>query len=358
MLLVLRLLAALIGWAFGFFLGVSLLEVSDIKEVSNRLIVVLLLATACAILGTLGVEYVTIVPARWLARRIRQASAADLLSGSAGGLIGLVLALFLAVPISLLPGNAGQFLPFAIAAFLGVTGAAAGILKRTELVTLLREVRGGKERPHGEELLVDTSVIIDGRIADIARTGFLRGTLLVPRVVLLELQSIADSGDALRRARGRRGLDILHRLRKEALVPIEIIDRDIPDVAEVDSKLVGLARALGCPVLTNDYNLNRVAELQGVRVLNVNELATAVRPVVLPGEELAVKVIQAGKEVGQGVAYLEDGTMIVVEGGVRHIGEEVDVVVLRVLQTVAGRMIFAQPKMEIAEGRQRSRAGR
>lgn len=344
MLAFLRLGGALIGWLFGFFFGVSLLEVSQINEVSNRLIVVVLLAIACGILGFLGVEYVTVHPSRWLLRRIRRTSASDLVAGSAGALAGLVLALFLAFPIALLPNRVAQFAPLLVAGFLGATGAVTGVVKKHELFSLLREIRSGRERARPDQLLLDTSVIIDGRIADLARTGFLRGTLVIPRFVLLELQAIADSTDALRRARGRRGLDLLARLQKEADLPVQVVDRDVPHLLDVDAKLVALARELVCPVLTNDYNLNRVAELQGVRVLNVNELATAVRPVVLPGEELTVKVIQEGKEPGQGVGYLEDGTMVVIEGGKRHLGDEANVVVLRVLQTVAGRMIFAQPK--------------
>jgi uncharacterized protein YacL len=344
LLTLLRFIAAFIGWIFGFLLGVALLEVSRINEVDNRVIVVLLLATACGILGFLGVEYVTVRPARWLIARIRESSAADLIAGSAGAGVGLVLGLFLAFPIALLPGSVGQFAPLVVAAFLGVTGAAAGILKKDDGISFLREIRQGRARQSREQLLLDTSVIIDGRIADIARAGFLHGMLLIPRFILLELQGIADSSDALRRARGRRGLDLLARLQKEALLPVQVIDRDPEGSTEVDAKLVILARELNCPILTNDYNLNRVAELQGVRVLNVNELATAVRPVVLPGEELSVKLIQEGKEAAQGVGYLEDGTMIVVEGGARHLGEEIAVVVLRVLQTVAGRMIFAQPR--------------
>ncbi len=344
MLAFIRLVGALIGWPFGFFLGVSLLQLSQLNELSSRLIVVVLLATACGILGWLGMEYVTLRPARWLLRRIREASASDLVAGTAGALSGLVLALLLALPIALLPTSLGQFAPLIVAVFLGLTGAAAAILKKHELFGLFREIRSGRERARPEQLLLDTSVVIDGRIADIAQTGFLRGTLVVPRFILLELQSIADSSDALRRARGRRGLDMLARLQKEALLPVEVIERDAPHLVDVDAKLVALARELGCPVLTNDYNLNRVAELQGVRVLNVNELATAVRPVVLPGEEMLVKVIQEGKEPGQGVGYLDDGTMVVIEGGKRHLGAEAEVVVLRVLQTVAGRMIFAQPK--------------
>jgi uncharacterized protein YacL len=193
-------------------------------------------------------------------------------------------------------------------------------------------------------LLVDTSAIIDGRIADISKAGFIDGTLLVPRFVLLELQHIADSADPLRRARGRRGLDMLNRLQKEAVVPLQISEVDADDVVGVDSKLVKIARTYHCPVVTNDFNLNRVAELQGVKVLNINELANAVKPVVLPGEEMHVHVIQEGKELGQGVAYLDDGTMVVVENGRKYMNNDVDVVVTRVLQTVAGRMIFAQMK--------------
>jgi uncharacterized protein YacL len=358
MLAFLRLICALIGWLFGFFLGVSLLEVSRVTELSNRLIVVILLAAACAILGWLGAEYVTILPARWLIRRIRELSAADLLAGSFGGLVGLVLASFLAVPLSALPDSFGRFAPLVVAAFLGMTGAAAGAIKGEELIALLRDLRGGRDRQRAERVLLDTSVIIDGRIADIAQTGFLRGSLVVPRFILLELQAIASSSDPLRRARGRRGLDMLARLQKEAILPVEVIERDAPQFPAEDTKLVAVAKELRSPILTNDYGLNRVAELEGVAVMNVNELATAVRPLVLPGEELSVKVVQEGKESGQGVGYLDDGTMVVIEGGGRHMGEELGVIVLRVLQTVAGRMVFAQPKGETVEAARRSRGFR
>jgi uncharacterized protein YacL len=190
--------------------------------------------------------------------------------------------------------------------------------------------------------LLDTSVIIDGRIADIARTGFLSGTLLIPRFVLNELQYIADSPDSLRRQRGRRGMEVLAQLQKDTTTPVRISDIDVEGVREVDDKLVILARQLRCPILTNDYNLNRVAELQGVAVLNVNELANAVKSVLLPGESLAVNIIQEGKEVGQGVGYLDDGTMVVVEDGRDMLHNKVNVMVTKVLQTAAGRMIFAR----------------
>jgi len=175
---------------------------------------------------------------------------------------------------------------------------------------------------------------------------FVYGTLVVPKFVLEELQHIADSSDTLRRNRGRRGLEILARMQKESSTPIEIVDDDPKEISEVDAKLVALARARSKAILTNDFNLNRVAELQGIRVLNINSLANAVKPAVLPGEELRVRVIQEGKEAGQGVGFLDDGTMIVVEGGVRYIDKDLDVAVTRVLQTVAGRMIFAQPRLD------------
>jgi len=208
----------------------------------------------------------------------------------------------------------------------------------------LRERFAGKKSKPSERILVDTSAIIDGRIADISQTGFVPGTLVVPRFVLEELQHIADSADSMRRNRGRRGLDVLQRLQKDGSAPVEISDADAEGVPEVDGKLVKLARQWKCAIITNDFNLNRVAELQGVKVLNINELAHAVKPILLPGEEMSVKIMQEGKELGQGVGYLDDGTMIVVENGKSSMGNTIDVTVTRVLQTVAGRMIFAQPK--------------
>ncbi|MCA9933682.1 MAG: TRAM domain-containing protein, partial [Anaerolineales bacterium] len=191
--------------------------------------------------------------------------------------------------------------------------------------------------------LLDTSVIIDGRIHDISTTGFLRGVLLIPSFVLQELQYIADSADPMRRNRGRRGLEVLRMLQEEANIVTRITDMDVSEVREVDSKLVSLARHLHCPIMTTDYNLNRVAEIQGVTVLNVNDLANSVKAAYLPGEELRVKIIQEGRESGQGVGYLEDGTMVVVEDAQRLLERTLDVTVTKVLQTSAGRMIFAKP---------------
>ena len=347
-----RLGAALIGFVFGGVLGASLLDVTQVTPFSNRVLVVLLLATACTILGWLGAPYVTVKPTAFVASRIRAASAGDLVGGAFGGGVGLVLALFLAFPLSFLPGDLGRFAPFVGAATLGLIGAAAGAIKRNELETLVREVRGPRrDRGAGDQrVLLDTSVIIDGRIADVVRSGFVRGTLIVPRFVLAELQYFADSGDASRRERGRRGLEMLARMQKEATVKVELSEEDPPG-AGADGKLVTLGRTLGVPIMTNDYGLNRVAELQGVTVLNMNDLAKAVRPVVLPGEEITVRVIQEGKEQAQGVGYLEDGTMVVIENAARHVGSELAVTVLRVLQTVGGRMIFAQPRGEAGETR-------
>lgn len=209
---------------------------------------------------------------------------------------------------------------------------------------------GEEELPAAEEAvpskILDTSVIIDGRILDVLKTGFLEGKIVVPSFVLAELRHIADSGDTLRRARGRRGLDVLNRMQKELKTPVAVVEKDYPDVDEVDVKLLRLCREEGAVVVTNDYNLNKVAGVTGIRVLNINDLANAVKPMLMAGEELRVQIVREGKEPGQGVAYLDDGTMIVVENGRRHVGEQVPVVVTTVLQTSAGRMIFAKLKAE------------
>jgi uncharacterized protein YacL len=224
------------------------------------------------------------------------------------------------------------------------------IMRQNDIFSFLRSLipsRGVEEKEAPAEgvlnILMDTSVIIDGRIADIARTGFLPGTLLIPRFILNELQYIADSPESLRRQRGRRGLEVLSELQKDPSIPVRISDIDVEGARAVDDKLIILARQLRSPILTNDYNLNRVAELQGVSILNVNELANAVKAVYLPGESLTVQIIQEGREPGQGVGYLDDGTMVVVESGSDFISQQLDTTVTKVLQTAAGRMIFARP---------------
>ncbi|MFB3924803.1 MAG: PIN/TRAM domain-containing protein [Syntrophales bacterium] len=201
----------------------------------------------------------------------------------------------------------------------------------------------------GDYRILDTSVIIDGRIADICETGFIEGNLIVPRFVLDELQHIADSSDSMKRSRGRRGLDILNRMQKGVGINIEIADHDFPKIKGVDAKLIALAKKMSGKIITNDFNLNKVAELQGIKILNVNELANALKPVVLPGEAMLVKIIKEGKEPGQGVAYLDDGTMVIVDNAVKHLGENVEVLVTSVLQTTAGRMIFSELKEAASE---------
>jgi uncharacterized protein YacL len=310
---------------------------------------------AWIVVGFAILPYLTLVPATWLLARVEDLSTAEFVTAVVGLLLGLLMGLLLGFPLTNFPEPFGQWLPLAVSLGLGLGMLGLTVAKRRDLlvaaeaVGFLRRSESGStpvERRGDPHIVVDTSAIIDGRIAEIVESGFIYGTLVVPRFVLDELQHIADSSDTLRRNRGRRGLEILARMQKEPGTPVEIVEDDIPDVAEVDAKLVALAQARSRVILTNDFNLNRVAELQGVRVMNINSLANAVKPAVLPGEELRVRVIQEGKEAGQGVGFLDDGTMIVVEGGARHIDRDLDVSVTRVLQTVAGRMIFAQPRLD------------
>ena len=289
-------------------------------------------------------------PFWWIRRWVRRVPISVFTAAVLGLAMGLLLGAFLAFPLSRLPGLWGVILPIVVSLILGYLGMSVTVSRGRELFRFLglsypdRAMRGVV--PEDGRIIVDTSTIIDGRIADISQTGFLGGTLLIPRFVLDELQHIADSTDSLRRNRGRRGLEMLNKLQKDSQVPISIEEMDVEEVQEVDGKLVRLAKKFNCPIITNDFNLNRVAELQGVVVLNINELANAVKPVVLPGEEMEVRIIQEGKEFGQGVGFLDDGTMIVIEGGRRYLNTQQTVVVTRVLQTVAGRMIFAHLKAE------------
>jgi uncharacterized protein YacL len=273
----------------------------------------------------------------------------DLIAATVGLILGLSVSVLLYPSIGRLDLG-GAVLPVMMTIVLGSVGIRLGYSRREDVSTFLTLLQTnkttGSERPlYEEHKILDTSVIIDGRIADICKTGFIEGTLVIPQFVLEELQHIADSSDLLKRNRGRRGLDILNKIQKELEVKVMIYEGDFEEISEVDSKLVRLAKVLQGKVITNDFNLNKVCELQGVSVLNINDLANAVKPVVLPGEEILVQVIKDGKEHGQGVAYLDDGTMIVVEGGREFIGNTMEVMVTSVLQTSAGRMIFAKPKL-------------
>ena len=338
-------LLAIAGLQIGAVLG----ELAGVP-LDTRVPYALVFTLVGALTGLILTPWLTTRPFRLLRKRIRQVPAAQLVASVAGLILGLIIAVLLAFPLSFLPSPFREVLPILAAIGCASLGVYTMIARQQDIAHLLsgrlpaREAKdSGSAAPAERFVLLDTSVIIDGRIADISQTGFLSDTILVPRFVLNELQHIADSSDMLRRNRGRRGLDILNKLQKDSLAPIRITDMDVEDVREVDDKLVLLARRLKCPILTNDFNLNRVAELQGVRVLNINELANAVKTVFLPGENMQVHVIQEGKEIGQGVGYLDDGTMVVVEEGRRYMNGKIQVTVTKVLQTAAGRMIFARP---------------
>jgi len=301
------------------------------------------------IAGLVLTPYFTTRPVRAIRKTLTQISARSLFAGLAGLVISLVVSALLAFPLSLLPPPFGQVLPVILALAMCYLGVSIFSSRQNDIFQVWSSLSSrGTDTPVADGkssrvVLMDTSVIIDGRVTDIARTGFLSGELLIPRFVLNELQYIADSGDNLRRQRGRRGLEVLSQLQKDPSISVRISDIDVEGTNAVDDKLVILARQMRAPVLTNDYNLNRVAEIQGVTILNINELANAVKAVYLPGETLNVRVIQEGREHGQGIGYLDDGTMVVVQDGNEFIGEEVQTVVTKVLQTAAGRMIFSKP---------------
>jgi uncharacterized protein YacL len=319
--------------------------------IALRLTVVLLSAWAGAALAPeLGIPLVAGAAAGamlggvavWAETRAPQVPVEPLFWGSVGGFFGLIagLAVGLAV-VSLFPGVglAGTGFPAFLGAYLG---AATALRRREDLEPVSAVLFPRAARRGASTKILDTSVIIDGRIADLCQTGFVEGVLVVPHFVLHELQQVADSSDPLKRNRGKRGFDVLQRLQRDPRIKVEVLDVDVPHVEEVDRKLVELARRVGGRILTTDHNLNRMAELSGVGVLNINDLANALKPVVLPGQAMQVQVVREGKEPGQGVAYLDDGTMVVIDHGRKHVGRSVDVTVTSVLQTSAGRMIFTR----------------
>ena len=351
-----QLVFAVIGGGIGFYAGPMLFTL--LENPPLRLGQVPIPEYIGAILGAVVLFFITgglsNLIVQWIRRSeelLARVPVADVVFGAMGLTIGLIVAYLLVPSISSLPIPVlSDLLPIIVSTLLGYLGFRVGYKKRDELISFfslgrLSKDKGKKESRDAEYKILDTSVIIDGRIADICRTGFLEGTLVIPGFVLEELQHIADSSDVLKRNRGRRGLDILNKIQKELHVKVLIYEGDFEEIQEVDSKLVKLAKVLSGKVVTNDFNLNKVCELQNVPVLNINDLANAVKPIVLPGEEINVQVIKDGKEHGQGVAYLDDGTMIVVEGGRDYIGKQIDVLVTSVLQTSAGRMIFAKPKL-------------
>ena len=323
---------------------------------SNAWQIAVVLGLTGALAGLILTPYLTTRPVRALRRLVLKVPGRSLLAGLFGLILGLVVAALLTLPLSLLPKPFSQIAPFVGVVLFGYFGIVIFVMRQEDIYAVFRSIFGGRpEREiaspgnNAHVVLLDSSVLIDGRIVDIARTGFLNSTLIIPRFVLQEIQYVADSADPLRRQRGRRGLAVVSELQQDPNVTVQISDTDVEGTRRVDDKLVVLARQLRCPILTNDYNLNRVAELQGVPVLNINELANAVKALYLPGETLYIKVIQEGKEPDQGVGYLDDGTMVVVEEGREYIGKKIEAVVTKALQTAAGRMLFARPKSTFAD---------
>lgn len=364
--LLLRVLVTLIFALLGWELGRQIAGVDTLKSLtlsSARIIVPAIVVSG--LVGLVAAPWLTFKPAHALRSSLRQIPTVQLMAATVGLAVGLTIAALLAYPLSLLPNPFGTVLPFVGVIVMGYLGVTMMVMRHREILTFFRLqtesqnqrdlpklplLDKGKSDSFTQMMLLDTSVIIDGRIADVADTGFLWAILGVPRFILNELQYIADSAEVLRRNRGRRGLEVLDRLQQIENVEIEFLDQDPSEAQQVDEKLVYLSREMGAAIVTNDYNLNRVAKLQGVRVLNINELANAVKSVVLPGEEMNIHVIQEGKEVNQGVGYLDDGTMVVVEQGRKSLGAQISVRVTKVLQTNAGRLIFAVPE-EVQERR-------
>jgi uncharacterized protein YacL len=346
----------LFGGALGALIAIVLAGGAHVPSLDlssiGAVVLLVLWVAAWVVIGFSILPYITVLPARWLIGRVMTLTAGEFVSAAGGLVVGLLIGVLVGLPMANLPEPYGWLLPIGTVAVTGLGMMGLTVAKRHDLADGLRSA-GVLKAPtsdaaiapiEGPVVYVDTSVLIDGRLTDVVASGFLWGTLVVPRFVVAELQHIADQRDAGRRARGRRGLEILAVLQKDPRVAVELPDEDVATETEVDAKLVALARRRGAAILTNDFNLNRVAQLDDVRVLNLNHLANAIKPAFLPTDTLHVKVTAQGKEPGQGVAYLDDGTLIVVENGADLVGQEIEVSVTRVLQTVAGRMVFAQPR--------------
>ncbi|MDD2494135.1 MAG: TRAM domain-containing protein [Tissierellia bacterium] len=350
----LRGILTIIGISIGVFIGIIVngMDLFSITSFQSTIIIIIIGLIFGIILYILTPKFkklgLNIVGA--FEKELLKFSTSDIILGSAGLIVGFVIAFLISQPFNNIKyvGTAISVLLYLLFGYLGLKIATRK--KDDVILPIFRKQQTGKSKSDKNQKslfspkILDTSVIIDGRIADICKTGFIEGTLVIPEFVLKELRHIADSSDSLKRNRGRRGLDILNILQKEKIVDVIIESKDYGENIEVDVKLLKLAQELGGKVLTNDFNLNKVAEFQGVEVLNINELANAIKPVVLPGEEMNVTIVKDGKESGQGLAYLDDGTMIVIEGGKKCIGDTAIVTVTSVLQTAAGRMIFAKLK--------------
>jgi uncharacterized protein YacL len=341
-----------LGVVGGFILGYAMVRTGQIKPPASTAIIALTTLEGM-IFAYLGTPYVF---GGW--RRVSFRLFATPLPDMVSGLLGLVAGLIVAVLIGYFVHDFpyGVALSAVLALLLGLTGAQMGMTRRNELAALFSGPSEEDRKPRG--VLLDTSVIIDGRVLDLIRTGFVDTPLIVPRSVLKELQYVADASDPTRRNRGRRGLEVLTALQEEDKAILRFHEDDTSGELDIDARLVRLAKQTGWSVMTNDFNLNRVARLEGVNVLNLNELANAMKPIAIPGEDLNVTVVKEGKEAGQGVAYLDDGTMVVVENGRRHLNTAILVTVTSILQTAAGRMIFASPAGQDGNGRRRQQRAR
>lgn len=358
---IIRVIFTIIGFISGYIISGILLNIFILKEISFlskpfaiisvRIILTLLFGLILYFVSPRIYDSIVKV-IEYIEKNIQRLTAAELLYGGLGALISLILTSLIGLPLNRIDlYGLGPILFVLLNLIFAIIFASIFVEKKDDISNLLVNIRKSNAKEKKSKVSVknnpkvlDTSVIIDGRIFDICQTGFVEGPLVIPSFVLDELRHISDSADSLKRNRGRRGLDILNKIQKELEIETQIWEGDFPEIQEVDSKLLKLAQTLKGKVVTNDFNLNKVAEFQGVPVLNINELANAIKPIVLPGEEMKVIVVKDGKEATQGIGYLDDGTMIVVEGGRRFMGEQIIVIVTSVLQTAAGRMIFAKPK--------------
>ena len=351
---------SLIGLTLGYVIGDKLLRTASLKGIEylsqtlGSIVFMIVLSLLFGIIFYLisPVVYKGIIKIiDYTEKSIQKLTASEIIYGAAGAVIALIIVGLLTRPILGIHDLFGPLLVILINLVAAVIGADICVKRKSDITNMLlnfkknSSVRDKKTKGQVKSTpkVLDTSVIIDGRIFGICETGFIEGPLIIPNFVLDELRHISDSADSLKRTRGRRGLDILNKIQKELPIETEVWEGDFPNIAEVDSKLLKLAQLLNGKVITNDYNLNKVAEVQGVPVLNINELSNAIKPVVIPGEEMTIEIVKEGKEYTQGVAYLDDGTMIVVEDGKKHMGKTIVVLVTSVLQTAAGRMIFAKP---------------
>ncbi len=362
--LLVRIMGMLALATFGVYLGNSL---SGPRPSSDQILATQLLMLAGAGLGLLVTPHITITPIQNLLRRARVVPLTDIFIVATGGLIGLIFAVLLAVPLAFLPPPFQQYLPLVVALVFSYLGAMTFATRKRDLSDLFLSrhrvatpgilpgtITQPEQSVQPRRYLLDTSAIIDGRIATVVQTGFLEGVLLVPIFVLTELQALADSNDDLRRSKGRRGLELLNEMQQNDVLPVEVLNVEISGATRVDDKLIVLARQYTCPIITNDFNLNRVAGLQGVKVLSLNQLSEALRPPVSQDQHLHVVIRSEGNARKQGVGYLDDGTPVIVEDARHLIGQGVEVIVTRLLQTQTGRMVFAQLKNGIAPREQQT----